>query len=53
LFHNCASTKKATKKINEVQILRVFAMMRRVSTRDVIYPFDQKGLNETTVHSNG
>jgi hypothetical protein len=41
VFHDCASTKMATKKINDVQIWCVLAMMRHLLTRGVIYQSDQ------------
>jgi hypothetical protein len=53
VFHDCASTKMATKKINEVQIWLVLAMMHHFSTRGFVHQSDQKEMTETTAHSNG
>ncbi len=53
MFHDCASTKMATNIIDEVQILRTLTMMCHLLTRGVVYQSDQKGMTETTAHSNG
>jgi hypothetical protein len=45
--------KNGHKKINEVQIRLVLAMMRHFLTKGVRYQSDQKGMTETTAHSNG